>query len=1413
MRTIAHLPLKGDNYPIAWKKLRDTYDKPCYQLNLLLDKLAELQPIKVLNADSLDSRVKAIHLTFFAMRKLTQSDTDLIEALMCHRLLQTLDMETRKLWEEQLAYRESQTGSVRTETGARAYISDANGECIPFRALLDQGSQASFITETMAQTLLLLRRRVHIPLCGIGAVKARTVRAVMSVTLHSQYNKFFQLNCELLILPKLTGLLPPTGVHIVRHNFYDNLDLANLHYHESAKIDVLLGATVYNAVICSGVMRRPDTGLIAQETLLGWIVSGAAESSRSWRAEHINSKTTIAMLCVAEEELRQALQRLWTLEEIEGVTSRLSPEDEKCEEIFKTGHSRNEEGRYTVRLPFVCEPTETAQVTKLIAQRSLAALERRLSHNLRLKEEYFRFMHTYELMGHMERIPREELPIARGWYLPHHAVVQEKPTWKIRVVFDASRKTMDRHSLNHFLMSGPPLQNDLTLILTNWRRYLYVYCTDIVKMFRQIILHKDDRDFQRIIWYQKDGGPPIEYRLTTVTYGMCCAPYLAIRTLHQLVEDKGARFPRGARCLRYQAFVDDIFGGADHLKEARDERDELISLLRTAGFKLDKWSANHQLLIPEGLRMQKQANDMVNIEYPDTVSALGLQWNQSSDQFGYNKERLEQNPVCSKRTALSCLSKLFDPLGWLSPVTIVGKILLQDLWIAKVDWDEELNEPQAREWRDFHNSLHCLSNIKIDRWLRFTPGSKVELHGFADASVRAYAAVVYARSISEDETVHVNIIAAKAKLSPIKTVCIPNLELCGATLLVRLLSHLRKLDFLKELPVTAWSDSQITLSWIKEHPSKWKQFVANRASYIQTQLPEARWCHVPSKQNPADLATRGLRAGELSQTQLWWRGPFWLSQEREHWPDQRQPTVDMDNLAQAFSLQEADPEMESEGNVLLERFSTLNRAVRVTAQCFRFMENLRRRRQEETIVCSHLTVDELTKARHALIKCSQRIDFFKDIQALHRDGVVSKNSRLRRLNPYLDQDGLLRINGRLRHSNLLHDAKYPPILSKNSNLSTLYVRHAHQDCWHGGISLTLSTLRAHVWVIDGANLVRKVVRNCTKCGRFRSLPMSQQMGNLPAPRVNLSRPFSDSGVDYASPISLRRSSGRGQSACKGYIALFICLATKAVHLEAVGDLSTEAFLGAFRRFVRHRGVCKTLYSDNGTNFRGADVELRKMYNEYSIFYHAVAEHLASRGTDWKFIPPRAPHFGGLWEAGVKNMKKHLIKVVGDHRLTFEELSTALVQIEACMNSRPLYPLSGDPADLEALTPAHFLTGSTSTLIPEPNAPDVPENRLSRYQLLQRIKTHYWKRWSHEYLTTLQERNKWQRDASNVKVGQLVAIKKDGLPPTKWALARILEVHPGSDNRVRVVILKTQSSTIKRPIVKLVPLVDTVNQDA
>ncbi|XP_066585485.1 uncharacterized protein [Prorops nasuta] len=322
----------------------------------------------------------------------------------------------------------------------------------------------------------------------------------------------------------------------------------------------------------------------------------------------------------------------------------------------------------------------------------------------------------------------------------------------------------------------------------------------------------------------------------------------------------------------------------------------------------------------------------------------------------------------------------------------------------------------------------------------------------------------------------------------------------------------------------------------------------------------------------------------------------------------------------------------------------------------------------------------------------------------------------------------------------------------------------------------------------------------------------QLMGDLPSSRVTPSRPFSTSGLDYAGPFQVRVSKGRGVRPSKVYVALFLCFSTKAIHFELVGDLTTASFLAAFRRFTGRLGNCQQIYSDNGSTFQGAARELREMFHAASQFYKEIAVVLANDFTSWNFIPPNTPHCGGLWEAGVRSTKHHVKRVLGEQVLTYEEFSTLLVEIEACLNSRPLCPMSGDVDDLNALTPAHFLIGTHSGLLPEDDSTQGPINRLDRFQLIQRVRNSFWKRWSTEYLHHLQTRNKWQTRKENVTVGQLVCMRDDRYPPAKWPLGRIIELHPSVDGTVRVVTIKTATSRFRRHISPLCPLY-TTDQEA
>lgn len=334
-------------------------------------------------------------------------------------------------------------------------------------------------------------------------------------------------------------------------------------------------------------------------------------------------------------------------------------------------------------------------------------------------------------------------------------------------------------------------------------------------------------------------------------------------------------------------------------------------------------------------------------------------------------------------------------------------------------------------------------------------------------------------------------------------------------------------------------------------------------------------------------------------------------------------------------------------------------------------------------------------------------------------------------------------------------------------------------------------------------MVKRTIHRCLPCLRWRAATTQPAMGNLPRPRVRPSRPFLHTGIDYAGPIMLRTSKGRGQKACKAFLAIFVCFSTRAVHLEVVSDYTTEAFLGAFRRFVSRRGLCRTMWSDRGTNFVGADSQLRALFRAARSGDRGLCSVLADEGVEWHFNPPASPHFGGIWEAAVKSVKHHLRRVIGDRTLTFEEMTTFLSQIEAILNSRPLQALSDDPEDLAALTPGHFLVGEALIAVPEPSLAEEPTNRLSHWRALQQMRDHFWDRWSQEYLQTIMARIKWQKLTINPRIGDLCLIRGETSPPSKWPLARIIDVHPGDDGQVRVVTVRTAVTTFKRPVVKLV----------
>lgn len=600
-----------------------------------------------------------------------------------------------------------------------------------------------------------------------------------------------------------------------------------------------------------------------------------------------------------------------------------------------------------------------------------------------------------------------------------------------------------------------------------------------------------------------------------------------------------------------------------------------------------------------------------------------------------------------------------------------------------------------------------------------------------------------------------------------------------------------------------WTDSTIVLGWLRTPPHQLKTFVQNRVVEINELTETAKWLHVRTKQNPADLVSRGISLGELSSMSLWWNGPTFLVEKVSNWshnsPDSSHNITLPEMKHSTVSLACSDGFI---GLITFERFSNINRLQRACAYVLRFIYNSRTRSKQERRG-GPLSVQELDDSLDVLVRTAQQQSFNDEYNLLIKNSNLTSHRRLSSLNVFLDKQRIMRVGGRLTNSESFpYDKKHPKLLCSKHYFTLLLFKSEHVKLLHAGPQLLLSHLRDQWWPLGGRNLARKVVRQCVTCCRIKGNTLQPIMGNLPQERLNAGFPFLYSGVDYAGPLYILNRKGRGAKLEKCYLCLFVCFATRALHLELVTSLTSDCYISALKRFISRRGKPIKIFSDHGRNFVGA---AREITNFLQSNTNPILDYASINQIEFKFIPPYAPHFGGLWESGVKSCKHHISRVIGNANLTYEEFSTVLVQIEAVLNSRPMYPMSSDPNDFTPLTPAHFLIGRPMTCPAERDLTTVALSSLSRYKRVEQLRQSFWKRWSKEYISELQSRTKWKDKGEDIRTGTLVLIKEDGLPPLKWRLGRVTALFPGKDGVSRVAEIRHATGTIKRAFSKICPL--------
>lgn len=1244
------------------------------------------------------------------------------------------------------------------------------------RILLDGCSQANLISRSFVNRWKIpsLRSEDSTAVHGVGGLSVISTEHCNLCLFSRTENFHLDITADIVPGSAIPYRLRQLAVPAIFEEL-QKLSIADVAYSNSEldipSVDILLGAEFYEKVLKSEV--REINGAFLRSTYFGWTVSG--------RVDIKSCAVTTTLSChVTTTDVQNQLQKFWELEEVEAEKSD-SWEAQFCHKFFEETYSRDQSGRFVVRLPKCGQMSDLApNLNRAIY--ALHKIERSLDkETLKL---YVDFMKEYLDLNHMSEVQNFKASDP-AYYIPHRIVLRpESTTTKARVVFNASSKTASGKSLNDILLVGPVLQADLFDILIRWRKHRYVFCSDISKMYRCVIVHKDDRKFQRIVWRESSNEPIKVFELNTVTYGEASASFLATKCLDVLANELKETYPAAAKAIHKDVYMDDFITGSDSLAQLCETQTVVHNHLLQAGFPLRKYVANHPQILervqPENLA-QPNFQTTFNAE---SVSVLGITWNPEEDVFSIKLNLLPEVDAVTKKIILSQISRTFDPLGFVAPLVIRAKLILQDVWRESLNWDDSVSEVLREEFTAYIDDLKKLDSCKIRRsyFKDYSPGAIKFLVGFSDASSKAYCACVYMCSASESY-----LVCSKTRVAPLKVRTIPELELEAALLLSTLMVRVCRELQVDTLNIRLFSDSTVVLGWLKKELSQLSVFVRNRVVKILKNHPSSLWSHVDGEINPADLGTRGLSSSKFITNVMWFNGPSFI----------KDLTMPVSNVKVSTSLTLL-PEIQDDSfslKTFIEKFSSYSRLINVTSYLLRIFS----KSKSNSIL---LSAEDKIRSFLLIVKFTQQISFPKEYAALTNKFDISKKSVLLALSPFCDEKGLLRVGGRISNSNLSLSKKHPIIMSAKSHFLLLYTRYVHVKYFHCSQSFLINFIKSRFWITGGLKrLVKRVFVECTLCKRYLGVTSKQKMGDLPEDRVRISRPFSVIGIDFAGPFTCKCVEHRCVKYYKVYLAVFVCFVVRAVHLELVSALSSEAFLAALKRFCSRRGCPAVINSDNGSNFKGAKNFILKNCPKISDF-------AASEGICWKFTPTYTPHCGGLWEAVVKPAKHHLERVTNGQVLNYEEFNTIFTQIEGILNSRPLSYRYVSDENVELITPGHFLVGDSLLQLPE--VPElVPCIKLStRYRMMRNIIDSFWSSWRKDYLNQLQVRSTNKLKFPNLQVNDIVLIKKPQEHPKQWPFGRIVKTLPDSSGLVRKVSVLVKGKTQVFHVIHLIKLLDS-----
>lgn len=1291
-------------------------------------------------------------------------------------------------------------------------------------AMMDTMSDTSFIVESVAEKLNLDHRDACLILTTLTSdrqtIKCKTydnlrVRSYDSrdyITVPTAYSQS-DISVDRGQIPTCDTIKAIPHLQHLASKFHPLYD---------APVALLLGVNASEALrplqVISGKRGQP----YAQETCLGWGLVGEVEGSSNTKRDEgrniggssVYSTSQVILPSptfsfrakdVTNDRLVRMIERDFAFPNEEPS----SQDDQRFLKTLKENIKINKEGHYELPLPFRSEEPRLPN-NRSVAFKRLMSLKRKFEANPEHLRLYTEFMNQMFERNDAEMIPKNEEAPGTVWYIPHHGVYNPNKPGKVRVVFDCAA-TCRGVSLNDHLLSGPDLMNSLVGVLCRFRLFPVAISCDVERMFHQFHVTPAHRDFIRFLWWPENDltAMPVDYRMRVHLFGAASSPGCANFAFKQLARDNCDVSESASSFIQRDFYVDDGLHSDQNDETATEVLEGARQICEKGKLRLHKIASNSQKVMSSFPETEVVKTSCVERDVEkgegSVERALGIRWTLDTDMLHFKNE-FRDKPL-TKRGALSMLASIFDPLGLVSPVVLKGRLILQETCKEGLDWDDALPQRLLELWNDWVKDLKMLSSIQIPRCYfnkAEAPWSHAELHHFADASSCGYGECSYLRVIDKSGTPHCALVIAKAKVAPIKTVTIPRLELQAAVLAVRVAQFLQR-EF--EGVVTQhhfWTDSRVVLGYIYNETKRFHVYVANRIQQIRDFSKPQQWHHVTTEQNPADHASRGFDVQSLRASN-WQTGPQFLSHEPVHYEAPEVTVSEEDKEVKAYHSKTTVKRNGLEE--IVERFSSLSQLLGVMTRMMSWVSRARRTMSKTKSTPSKRLEDE-DAAFKRIVKLLQAHHYPEK----HRQN----NADLLKLDIMTDDEGVMRVGGRIRQSAEPFHTKHPIILPCKCHLSLLLIRHHHVKVAHQGRTTTLGSLRsAGIWICGARKVASTLIQKCVRCSRLRGKPESQKMADLPTDRVEESPPFTHTGLDCFGPFLV----SAGRRSVKRYGLILTCMASRAVHLEVLEDMSTDAFICGLRRFIAIRGNVRTIRCDRGTNFVGAERELRQAWRQMDS--DKVSAEMKERSCEFHFNPPSASHFGGVWERLIRQVRQVIQGLLSEHenRLTTDTLPTLFYEVAAIVNNRPLCVESlEDPRSPAPLTPNHLLTIKPEPVFPPPG--NFKKSDLysgKRWRRVQFLVEQFWSRWRVEYLATLQPRKKWHREKDSVQKGMLVILMDEGAPRGTWKIARIEKIYPSDDGLVRSVQLRlpsaqkdgkkltVQTSFLDRPVHRIIPL--------